>query len=447
MVREMPSTTAGAIVNDDLLEFYRKNGHLPEGHEDLQLPAGPENPFPEEPAEDRSQIDFAVRMIKRYLSEKNRPFTGIRRLHYFIVTLPQEERMLPSKGDVKTLYGNTLYWFGQSSKHLVDARLRGIIPWDWVIDEKNEDLIPIPDRKPAETFWNITAPEIRPLPSFEVDNLPEWNDWLNDINIDYNVSRPVFNNQKYRVVVAIEKATSRSELESLCSRYGADLLIFGGQFSVTRIHDVVLRAKMEVKPIMLLYISDLDVSGWDMAPAFMGRLQQMYPREDHKMVRVALTRQQVEEYNLPESFDPHSKGKGTEASKTRIKNFIKETKGESCVELDALDEDILLSLLATQLKKYSEMHADRVEYDQAIREAGNTKRKIKSEYVGHGEILEEFESVRTEFNQIVEELKILKERYGNRLDDLNNRKTDIEETIVAGIRGAYGLREFEWGAP
>ena len=70
------------------------------------------------------------------------------------------------------------------------------------------------------------------------------------------------------------------------------------------------------------------------------------------------------------------------------------------------------------------MHADRVEYDQAIREAGNTKRNIKSEYVGHGEILEEYESVRTEFNQIVEDLKILKERYGNRLDDLNNRMED-----------------------
>ena len=40
---------------------------------------------------DRDQLDFAVRMMKRYLAEKGVRTVGVRRLHYFIV-IPSGKR-------------------------------------------------------------------------------------------------------------------------------------------------------------------------------------------------------------------------------------------------------------------------------------------------------------------------------------------------------------------
>lgn len=384
------------------------------------------------------QIDFAVRMITQYRQIKQKYDVGVRRLHYYIVSLPEVDRVLPSKGDRTTIYENNTYWFGRLSGHLVRARIEGLIPWDWVIDEKNGPLIPMPDRAPATTTWDVDVPDIQLLPELEIDQLPEWKDWLENITIDSNVSGPVFNNQNYRVVVAIEKATSRSDLEKLCAIYGADLLIFGGQPSVTRIHDVVIRAEDEDKPVMLLYISDLDVSGWDMAPAFFERIQEMYPREDHKMVRVALTREQVKKYNLPVAFDPDSKGKNSEASKTRILNFIKETGGRDCIELDALDEGILIGLLRTQLEKYSGSDDDDQEYDSAVDGAEASQFGLESITIG---FQEEYDTLKTEWNEIAQDLKSVSEKYKEKISVLNSRKEEIDQQVIDAIREEYGLEE------
>jgi hypothetical protein len=394
--------------------------------------------------EDTCQMDFAIRMLIRHRTEKQLPTVSPRRLHYFIVSAIQpEEWVLPSSQGKTTVYENTLYWSNRLSSLLVEARILGLVPWDWISDEKNEPLIPMQDRQSVSTYWDITPAFISNLPELDaIDVLPDWNEWLNGIDIDYTVTHPMFNNQDFRVVVAIEKATSRNDLEKLCGIYGADLLIFGGQPSLTRINDVVERARNEDKPIMLLYISDLDVSGWDMAPAFFNRVEEMYPREDHQMVRVALTREQAIKYNLPESFDPDTKGKNTLASQTRITNFIRNTGGRSCIELDAIDESILLGLLRTELQKYSGSDKEDDDYIAATESARHDKEMIdpwNTELRMCGEVQEEYDHLKTEFNQIATEISALSEQYSDRIANLNYRKETIELSVVNAIRGAYGL--------
>ena len=54
------------------------------------------------------QIDFAVHHLNRYLSEKGAEAVGVRRLHYNIVSQPEADRMIPTKGGGVRLYENTL---------------------------------------------------------------------------------------------------------------------------------------------------------------------------------------------------------------------------------------------------------------------------------------------------------------------------------------------------
>ena len=169
-------------------------------------------------------------------------------------------------------YENTKTQYQGLSELLVEARRKQKVESHQIIDEKNIALIPMPDREEAQTTWSVSTFSAPSLPDLYADEMPEWSDWLRDFRYEPHVSRPVFNNQKYRVVVCIEKATSKSRLIEICQQNGADLLIFSGQFSVTRVYDICRRAEEEDKPILLLYICDLDVGGWVMPSAFMGRI-------------------------------------------------------------------------------------------------------------------------------------------------------------------------------
>ena len=122
---------------------------------------------------------------------------------------------------------------------------------------------------------------------------------------------------------------------------------------------------MRDKPILLLYISDLDVNGWDMPTSFQNAINEIYPREEHTMVRVALTREQVTEYHLPEAFDISDKNQ----TETQKLNFVKETGGEKCVELDALDESLLLKILEEKLEANAGLEEDNDEYQLAEEQA------------------------------------------------------------------------------
>ncbi|VUT26474.1 MAG: hypothetical protein MASP_01527 [Candidatus Methanolliviera sp. GoM_asphalt] len=82
-----------------------------------------------------SQVDWAVQMITRYRTEKNVEKTGVRRLHYWIISQPKEERMIPTRGRGK-FRPFLPKDYNRLSELLVDARIDGLIPFDWIVDEK-----------------------------------------------------------------------------------------------------------------------------------------------------------------------------------------------------------------------------------------------------------------------------------------------------------------------
>jgi hypothetical protein len=376
--------------------------------------------------------------LNRYLREKGAEAVGVRRLHYNIVSQPEDGRMIPTKGGGVRLYENTLADYNRLVELIANARVRDLIPFSSIVDEKNDGARFMPARSDFGGWIEPVLPDAGALPDLQtVDEMPAWREFVDGIEFRPFVETvPTFAHQPRRIVVAIEKATSRDRLEALCQRHGADLLVFSGQFSLTRVHDVVNRANAEDKPVCLLYISDLDCGGWSMAPAFMRRIGQVYPRPDHLLERVALTRDQVGRYDLPSAFDPSSKG----YTQTQIDRFVDESGGRSCVELDALDEPALLDLLDAALSRHSYLADDRA----AEREARRQLRDEASDIAGAVDLSHfqnEYEAVAAEHDRIAREVRAFADGIGGRAVAVERWREDLIGRVFSDLCVECGVVE------
>lgn len=275
--------------------------------------------------------------------------------------------------------------------------------------------------------------EYEPIKISFPTTFPEFKEYLTGICIESVPVRPQFVNQSHRLVVVIEKATSKDRLTSICERYGADLLIFSGQLSVTRVNDIVQCARKEGKPIALFYICDLDCAGWYMPEAFFNRINDLYPRDDHIMRRVALTREQAVAMHLPAAFDLKEKG----YSQSLKENFCTLSGGDTCIELDALSEPDLISFLEKDLSEFAGLEADeRLSY-KIEQESANLCESIESDL---SDILEDYqgqyEILYAEYTGLINDLTQIKTRYQDRIEKLNTRRSDLQDRILQQLENA-----------
>jgi len=217
----------------------------------------------------------------------------------------------------------------------------------------------------------------------------------------------------------------------LCTKYGADLLIFTGQFSLTRVNDAVSRAMAEEKAVVLLYISDLDCAGWFMPEAFFRRVNEIYPHPDNTVVRVALTREQAIKYNLPPAFDPDDK-KYPESQKQR---FINESRGRECIELDALDEDVLMQLLEQELRKWANLEKDEEEYD-SLRKIAEVAREKALNSLDLSDLEDEYNELKRQFDGVIKEIQQFWEQIKDRAREIDHKKDDFYEKLRKRIEDA-----------
>lgn len=137
--------------------------------------------------------------------------------------------------------------------------------------------------------------------------------------------------QEYSVYVGVEKEGLVNQLDHWFSDYGLPILAVKGYSSQTFVDDVRIDVYRQGRPAVLVYAGDFDPSGEDIERDFRDRTVCF-----DEVIRVALTVEQVEEYDLPPAM-----GKATD---TRAAGFI-ERYGELVqVELDALPPDILRDL-------------------------------------------------------------------------------------------------------
>ncbi|HMM29944.1 MAG TPA: hypothetical protein PKD46_16805 [Aggregatilineaceae bacterium] len=273
----------------------------------------------------------------------------LRRVHYWTVSQDPPAIMPNGKAYVNT--EACWKYLTQASKM---ARYLGLVPIEDVVDHKNPpanvqafysgalaldyDLFPPELDEPAISVYGPQAGDVQP----------------------------------YHLEVWCEKSTMNDVLLPVCRRYGANLVTFEGEASVTACYDLVRRVQQADRPARIFYISDFDPAGNSMPVATARKVEYMLTRygagQDVRLRALALTLDQVRAYRLP-----RTPIKETERRAGRFEEAF----GEGATELDALEAlhpGVLARLVDDALRPYYSDAARRAADDviedlrQAIRD-------------------------------------------------------------------------------
>jgi len=215
-----------------------------------------------------------------------------------------------------------------------DARMAGLIDWDII-----EDRIRIPTM-PSE-FENISDLVQAAISSYRRDR---------------------WENQEYYVEVWVEKDALSGVLEPVTRKYHVHLLVNRGYSSTSALHESVLRIKQQRdKECVILYLGDHDPSGKNMITDIKNRLEQF--QCDATVKDVALTMEQIKQYNLP----PNSAKKSDPRSDEYIKRH-----GNLSWELDALTPEVLNQLVSSHIEEFLDMD----EYQRIMDQEEEEKREL-----------------------------------------------------------------------
>ena len=198
------------------------------------------------------------------------------------------------------------------------ARWLGHIQFNVITDQKNADGV----------FRIRTTPEPKGSVATDVDmKVPGAKD------VQPTVGLAGFTGtQPYRIALVGEKSSLQPVLGPIAEKYDADLLLFTGNASNTRIWELARAASNDGRPLVVLYFSDCDYWGWKMVSEVGWKLSALQVRQfgnlNFRVYRAALTPEQVLQYDLPQS--PIEKGQEAEAEKWREATGVEQT------EIDAI---------------------------------------------------------------------------------------------------------------
>jgi hypothetical protein len=189
------------------------------------------------------------------------------------------------------------------SRLLTIARENGIIPWEWIVDERRA-----------------------------VEERPSWRDadtYIQATRRDYR--RDFWADQPSRVLVVSEKGTVRGVIRPVTDELGVGFLSLAGFSGAATIHND-LADTFDGRPLVVKYVGDWDPSGLFMSEEDLpGRIRR-YGGHHVTVERIALLPEDL--HGLP-SF-----AAGTKKKDPRYRWFT-ERHGSVCWELDAMDENAL----------------------------------------------------------------------------------------------------------
>jgi hypothetical protein len=203
------------------------------------------------------------------------------------------------------------------SDALVDARLEGIIPWDWI-----EDRL----RRPRQiAMWTDIS------------------DFLSSMIWRYN--KDIWQEQPQQVEVWCEKDALSGIFSDVIADYGVILNVGRGYDGWSSIHNAAERYGSG-ENVTVLYFGDFDPSGEDMFRSLQERLGRLGSKPT--MYKVALSQDDVQRYQLPPNF--------TKTTDTRRAGFVA-LYGDQAVELDALPATVLRGRIVEEIERHMDLDA------------------------------------------------------------------------------------------
>ena len=205
----------------------------------------------------------------------------LRGLHYMVIGRTKPDG---------TPYSNTERdWDWLQSDAAKAARFLGYLPFDQITDQRNAE--------PTINLFDPGEPEAYFTVRFEV-LVPEAADLLPEAGVYGFHGR-----QPRRLVLIGEKSSLDDVLAPIARRYEADLYLPTGEPSDTMLYRMARTGAQDGRPMVVLYFSDCDPSGWQMPISVARKLQAFKQLEfgdlEFEVRRVALSPDQVREYDLP----------------------------------------------------------------------------------------------------------------------------------------------------
>jgi hypothetical protein len=230
----------------------------------------------------------AIAVLASILKESH-PMT-VRQCFYALVT----------RGIIK----NSLREYQRVSAMLTDAREKGQIPFDYIVDRTRLSYGP-------DLFANPTH-------------------FAESIRDSYR--KNLWDNQDQYVELWTEKDASYGSVADLLEDLGVTVRIGKGYVSATKIYESAARLSEIDKPITIFYLGDFDASGVDIERDIYDRHLQ-YGSGDFTLWRLAITEEDVKTLDLPPQM--------VKESDVRAASFRAKYDNSDCYELDALPVDIL----------------------------------------------------------------------------------------------------------
>lgn len=226
---------------------------------------------------------------------------------YKPLTLRQIYYQLVGKGFIE----NKVSEYGMLSVLLKHARLENLIPWEDIEDR-------------VRAFHNLSGwDDAEQFKRQELDSFLR------------GYRRDLMQTQETYIEIWIEKDALSSIFKKVATPFTIPVVVCKGFSSVSFLNDYRERLEeYEDKNPVLLYFGDFDPSGVEMLKAMETTLQDELNVTGIEFKRVALLKEDIQNYKLPHSPEALKK------SDTRSKNYVAEF-GELAVELDALRPDVL----------------------------------------------------------------------------------------------------------
>jgi hypothetical protein len=130
----------------------------------------------------------------------------------------------------------------------------------------------------------------------------------------------------------LEKDALSGVVYPITSAYDEPLMVARGYASLSFLHSAAEYINDLEVPVYIYHLGDFDPSGVNAGEKIEETLMEMAPDADITFERLAVTEEQIAEWNLP--------SRPTKTSDTRSKNF-----GEISVELDAINPDVLRAIV------------------------------------------------------------------------------------------------------
>jgi len=248
-------------------------------------------------------VQAAIEIIKQYSIRLT-----VRQIYYRLVAA--------------NLIKNSRSAYNALDKALTVARLKGAISFNAIEDRSRQFQ--------AGDVEEYQTPE----------EFMEWR--LNALkNSEAQYEMPYWLNQPRYVEVWLEKDALSGLFKRVCDQLHVRLAPCRGYASVSFIYEATKKLREVGKPIFILYFGDFDMRGVDIQRYLEERFEGF--GLDVNVERVALARQQVEQYQLPPQ--PAKK------TDTMARGWM-DAQGDVAWELDALEPNILMRLLEDAIKKH-----------------------------------------------------------------------------------------------